>query len=187
MKYARHTPETMAEELDRARRTGSRTEIDDLQLLIANAQRPKGSQALLGTKEATNRQAQRRYGRNRTWDQSAKNPDRRAPRKGDYVRVPDGQVWLVTSVDGQMVRSDHLPGMPGFRSCPLGQCELVDAPETDPVVASAPAVVAPAPAARAEEVLYHACWDVLDNHTFTPETRDALEMVLRAYEATLEG
>lgn len=168
------TTEMLATELDVARRAGSVAEMADLSLLITNADRPKGTPALPGAKEAGNRQAQRRYNRTHTRDQNgARNPHRRAPAVGDHIRTPDGRIWPVTRVDGKMIWSDLGPGTP-LNSCPIEYCTIVDlpAPSGPPVATQAPT--------PAGETLYHACWDALESNDWM-----ALEGALRAYEASL--
>ena len=170
----KHTPDTMREEYARAKRSGSKVEMADLTLLIANAERPKGAPLLPGVLQARNRQGQRRYSRDRTKAQHAMNPERRDPIVGDYVRVPNDEIWLVTSVVGDLVRSDDQPGCLGFRYCPIKYTTIVDGPVTTSA--------APAQDARAEacEALYQATWDAFDAQDWP-----ALERALRAYEATL--
>ena len=166
----KHTPDALRHELSV---TGNSAEIADLSLLIMNSERPKGAPRLEGVSAASNRQAQRRYHRERTRDQNGvRNPTRRAPAVGDHVRVPDGQVWLVTHLDGDMIRSDLGAGL---NRCPVGLVTIVDAP-------TAPAPSAPLPPAsngRAEaaEALYQGVWDAYEVQDWA-----ALERALRAYE-----
>src|SRR5262245_11111754 len=127
----KHTPTTMREEFAHAQRAGSAGEMSDLLLLIANAERPGGAPMLAGALQARNRQGQRRYNRERTFDQSTRNGARRDPVPGDHVRVPNDEVWLVTSLQADMIRSDDQPGCPGFRSCPIKLCTIVDAQAPD--------------------------------------------------------
>jgi hypothetical protein len=174
-----HTPDALLNELEIARRNGTASEINDLTLLLQNAERPKGAPKLPGAAQAANRQAQRRYQRTHTRDQNtARNPERRKPAIGDWVQVPNGERWLVTSIDGGSVRSDKQPGCPGYRHCSIGQVTIVDGPDDAPPVAR--------PVQGAEEALYHAIWDVVDTMPLD-KSRDALETVLRAYEARLAG
>jgi hypothetical protein len=162
----------MRAELDLAQRAGSASEIADLSLLISNAERRAGTPKLDGVGPAANRQAQRRYNRERTYDQnSARNPHRRLPTVGDYVRVPSGQVWLVTHVIGDMIRNDLGPDSP-YNSCPIALCTIVDAPVQAPE--------APDGRFQACETLYQAIWDAYEVQSW-----DGLERALRAYEATL--
>jgi hypothetical protein len=181
-------PEALLAELEIARRGGSMNEIDDLSLLLQNAERPKGSPKIPGAAQAANRQAQRRYNRTHTRDQnSAKHPDRRKPVPGDYVRVPNGEHWLVTSLVGTLVRSDDQPGCLGMRCCPIGMVTIVDGPAVAPSPTPV-ATPAPSPVADATETLYHACWDALDRAATdlsAPPLSTMLETALRAYEASL--
>lgn len=171
-----HTPESLRLELENARKGGSQSEIADLALLVMNAERPKGAPRLDGASQAANRQSQRRYQRARTRDQNTARPSfRRKPAVGDYVRVPNGEVWLVTSLSGSYIKSDEQPGCLGYRSCPIAMCTIVDGP-----AAPAPASPPVPPTAPVDDVLYHACWDALEAQSW-----DALEVALRAYESAL--
>jgi len=171
--HRKHTPDSLRHELNM---TGNPAEIADISLLISNAERPKGSPQLPGVAPASNRQAQRRYHRERTRDQnSVRNTARRVPAVGDYVRVPDGQVWLVTQIAGDVVRSDDQPGCLGYRGCPVGLVTIVDAP-TAPTP-SAPLPPASNGRAEAAEALYQGVWDAYEVQDWA-----ALERALRAYE-----
>ena len=172
----KHTPDSLREELVAAQRAGSPAEIADLALLIANAERPKGTPKLDGAGPAANRQAQRRYQRNRTWDQNAHNTNRRKPVIGDYMRCPDGRVYPITHIDADRYISD-VAGKP-YIWCHVSQLTIVDGP-TAPSPAPAPT---PGPDALHEacEALYQGIWDAYEVQDWA-----ALERALRAYEARL--
>lgn len=170
----KHTPDTMREELEHARRAGSAREIADLALLIQNAERPKGSPCLPGTTRARNRQAQRRYNRERTFGQSHRNPGRKVPCVGDYVRVPNGEVWLVTSIEADCIHSDLVQGA-GYRHCLTKLATVVEGAAQAP--AQAPAKPDTLPAC---EALYQGVWDAYEVQDWS-----AVERALRAYETAL--
>lgn len=171
----KHTPDTLRVELEQAQRAGSAQECTDLALLIANAQRPKGAPPLPGAVQARNRQGQRRYQRERTWDQNAHNVSRRRPGVGDWVEDLTGARWTVTRIEGDQLVHDVPKEM--IRRWPMGVVKIVDGPRPAP----APAPEA-ATDARAEacEVLYNAVWDA-----FEAQSWESCERALRAYEASL--
>lgn len=178
-----HTPDTLRDELTQAERAGSATEIADLALLVANAERPKGAPKLPGAGPAGNRQAQRRYQRNRTWDTSSHNTARRTPRVGDYMLCPDKRVYLISHIEGDDYISHDVPGA----RCHISQLTIVDGPDRAPAPELAPAkeshVACEAllvEALAGSETFYQGVWDAYEVQDWA-----ALERALRAYEARL--
>ncbi len=184
----RDTINALTTELEEAIRSGKPAEIADLRLLILSTESKMGGKgALPGHKEASNRQAQRRYHRRWSGALAPSNPDRLDPVVGDFMTCPDMIEYEITEVAGDTLWSR----VKGTTNCHRSQVvsirkagsetSFVHRPNEVQHITPEPVVD---PRTEAFETLYHALWDVLETST-GDDWREALEAILRASEATL--
>jgi len=174
----------MSDELFKARKGGSASEVDDLLVMIGGLQQGLSTPTV---RAAANRQAQRRFKRtNLRHDVDHSNTNRK-PVIGDRVEDPSGDQWVVTEVEAGSCKGIASNGLsvrcaPNMLTIvvPVGHCQVIEQVITP---AAHPALCALHKGQKeAEERLYNGMWDLLDTHTFDPELRVAVEGVLRRYE-----